>query len=147
MCLTDPRPEYSQAGKRLLEVILASTSLTAKACSRSGQELAVPAAGRFTARTDASVGQRQLPDCPLENGSKPPSVAAAELPGEESPASHHHRVVLIRNESASSEAPTDPTVGYCLYRSRKDKIEADQLNRSKNRKRNQPQTGYRNSVC
>lgn len=135
MCQTDPRGRHYPAGKRLLEVIFACTLLTASACSRSRQEPTVQPADRSTARTEAPVLERRLPDCPLENPSKPPSAAASELLGEESAAHHHHRVVLTWNASASSTGPTDPTVGYCLYRSRQDKITANDLHHCKNCKR------------
>jgi len=118
----------------MLEVILACTVLTGNACNRSQQEPAVQPADRTKARTEAPVLQRPLPDCPPENASKP-SSAASELPGEATAANLHHRVVLTWNASDSSTGPTDPAVGYCVYRSRKGPITANTLNRCRNCKR------------
>lgn len=136
MCQTNPSAQHCQAGKQLLEVILACALLTANACSRSRQELTWQPADDSKARTEAPVPQRPrpLPDCPPENSSKP-SSAVSELPEEATAANHHHRVVLTWNASESSTGPTDPTVGYCLYRSREGTITAHNLNRCQNCKR------------
>jgi len=131
MCQT-PRDQHYQARKRLLEIVLACTLLTANACTRSPQEPTVHPADRPKATTEAPTLKHPLPDCPPENSSKPPSAAASELLGEESAAHHHHRVVLTWNASLSSTGPTDPAVGYCLYRSQTDEIKADELNCCKN---------------
>jgi hypothetical protein len=130
MCQTDPRGQHYQAGERLLEIILACTLLAANACSRSRQEPPVPPADRSKARTEAPVFEHPLPDCPLK-----PSEKSGLLEEPESSANHHHRVVLTWIASTSSTGPTDPAVGYCLYRSRKDKITANDLNRCQNCKR------------
>jgi hypothetical protein len=137
MSRTDPRGQhyYYEAGKRVLEVIFACALLTASACSRSRQELNWQPADDSKAITRGPVLPHPLPDCPPENSSKPTTATASELLGEESAANHHHRVVLTWNASSSATGPTDPTVGYCLYRSRKDKITANNLNRCKNCKR------------
>ena len=132
MCQTDPRGSHYQAGKRMLEIILACTLLTASACNRSRQELSWEPADDSKAITRGPVLQRPLPDCPPENSSKPSS---AELPGEAAAANRHHRVVLTWDASSSSTGPTDPTVGYCLYRSREGAITANQLHRCKNCRR------------
>ena len=131
MCQTDPPGQHYKAGKRMLEIIMACTLLTANACNRSQQEPAVQPADRSKARTEAPILQRPLPDCPPENSSKP-SSAASDSPGEATAANHHHRVVLTWNASQSSSGPTDPTVGYCLYRSRKGAITANKLDRCQN---------------
>jgi len=115
--------------------MLACSLLTASAYSRSPQEPTVPPADGSKVRTEAPVLPHPLPDCPLENSSTPASAAAPELPGEESPANHHHSVVLTWSASSESTGPTDPAVGYCLYRSRKDEITANRLNRCENCKR------------
>jgi len=130
MCQTDPREQHYQAGKRLLEVILACTLLSANACSRSPQEPTVPPAERSRAKTEAPVLEQPLPDCPLK-----PSEKSGLLEESESSANHHHRVVLTWNASASAKGPTDPTVGYCLYRSGKKDITAKDLNHCTNCKR------------
>jgi len=131
MCQTDPRGQHYPAGKRMLEIILACTLLTANACNRSQQEPAVPPADRPKARTEAPVPERPLPDCPPENSSQ---HSSAELPGE-APAANHHRVVLTWNASESPTGPTESRVGYCLYRSRQGPITANKLYRCKNCRR------------
>jgi hypothetical protein len=135
MCQTDPRGQHCKAGKRVLEVIFACSLLIPNACSQSPQEATVQQAARLRAIKEAPVPQHQLPDCPPENSSKSPSAEAPESLGEESSANHHHRVVLAWNASSSSAGPTDTAVGYCLYRSPKDKITANDLNDCKNCKR------------
>jgi hypothetical protein len=135
MCQTDPRGQHFQAGKRLLEVIFVCGLLVANACSRSRQELTWEPADDSKAIRQGPVFPHPLPDCPAENASRPPSAASPELPEDESAANHHHRVVLTWNASTSSTGPTDPAVGYCLYRSRKEKITANHLDRCKNCKR------------
>ena len=136
MCQTDPPGQHCRAGKRLPEVILACALLTASACSRSRQELTWQPADDSKAVTQGPVPPHPgpLPDCPPENSSKL-SSAAPELPGEASAANHHHRVVLTWNASESSTGPTDPTVGYCLYRSREGTITAKTVDRCKNCRR------------
>jgi hypothetical protein len=130
MCRTDPRGEHTLVGKRLLEVVFACSLLTANACSRSRQELTWEPADDSKAITQGPALPQPLPDCPLENSFKLPSPAGS---GEEgSPAEHHHRIVLTWNASSSSTGPMDPTVGYCLYRSRKSKITANDFNHCKN---------------
>lgn len=135
MYQTDPRTSHYRAGVRLLEIVFACSLLIANACSRSRQELTWQPADDSKAITRGPVLPHSLPACPPENSSKPPSRAASELLGEATAANHHHRVVLTWNASSSSTGPTDPTVGYCVYRSRKDKITAKDLNQCKNCKR------------
>jgi len=132
---TDAHGQHCQAVKRLLPVIFACSFLIANACSRSPQELNWQPADDSKAITQGPVLPHPLPDCPPENSSKPASRAASELLGEESAANHHHHVVLNWKASSSSAGPTDPAVGYCLYRSRKDKITANDLNGCENCKR------------
>ena len=130
MCRTHPRGEHHQAGKRLLEVIFACTLLITNACSRSPQEPTVPPANRPKTKTEAPVLEQPLPDCAK------PSEKSAPLNEPESSTKHHHRVVLTWIASASAKGPTDPTVGYCLYRSdKKMDITAKDLDHCKTCKR------------
>lgn len=122
MRLTDPRGPHCQACRRLLEVIFACTLLTANACNRSRQEPTVQPAAHSTARTEAAVLAQPLPDCPQNPLEKPPSLEESEPK-----ADHHHSVVLTWNASPSSQGPTDPTLGYCLYRTGKQDISAKNL--------------------
>jgi hypothetical protein len=115
--------------------MFACSLLIANACSRSTQELTWQPADDSKAITRGPVLQSPLPDCPPENSSKAPSAAASESSVEQSAANHHHRVVLTWNASSSSTGPADPAVGYCLYRSRKGKIAANDLHRCKNCRR------------
>jgi hypothetical protein len=71
-----------------------------------------------------------LPDCPQK-----PWEKSASLDESEPEADHHHIVVLSWTASASSQGPTDPTVGYCLYRSGKQDITAKNLDHCMNCKR------------
>ena len=121
MCQTDSPSQHYQAGKRMLEIIMACTLLTVNACNRSRQELTWQPADDSKAITRGPVLPHPLPDCPPENSSKP-SPASSEPLGEATAANHHHRVVLTWNASSSSTGPTDPTVGYCLYRSREGQV-------------------------
>jgi hypothetical protein len=74
-----------------------------------------------SAKPQLQTSQPALPDCDLS----PMQLEASKIAG-------HHRVVLTWNPSISSSGPNDQSVGYCLYRSRKDDITAKDLKDCKN---------------
>ena len=84
--------------------------------------------------TDATTTPPPVDKTPPQIKARPPELPDCDLPpGKREAATKegNHRVLLTWNPSASSSGADDQSVGYCLYRSRKD-ITAKKLQDCKN---------------